>query len=256
MKLVSWNINGIRAVSRRGFAEWLSKESPDIFCGQEVKAQLDQVEGSLKRAPGYRSFWNCGDRRGYSGVVTFCKTEPSRVETSLGVPELDGEGRILLTEFPAFTLFNVYFPNGKSGAARLEYKLEFYDAFLSFIEGLRAGGQRLIVCGDFNTAHREIDLARPKPNEKISGFLPIERAWLDKLEGRGYVDTFRLFNQEAGQYTFWDLKTRARDRNIGWRIDYFWVTPDLVPFVSAAFIHDDVMGSDHCPIGIRIDVPA
>ena len=158
-----------------------------------------------------------------------------------------------MLEYPDFLLFNVYFPNGGRGPERLKYKLDFYKKFLDYIEAFRKKGKRIIICGDVNTAHHEIDLARPKENEKVSGFMPIERAWLDELVKEGYVDTFRLFNKEPQQYSWWDMKSRARDRNVGWRIDYFWVTKDLVPLVKDAFIWQNVMGSDHAPVGIVME---
>ena len=256
LNIVSWNVNGLRAAARRGFAEWLRQESPGIFCAQEVKAQRDQLPPEVVEPAGYHAYWNLGDRKGYSGVALFTKEEPRRVLGSFGIKKLDAEGRVLLAEYPHFTLLNVYFPNGKSGQQRLDYKLAFYDDFLEFVDGLRGRGQKIVICGDVNTAHHEIDIARPKQNEKLSGFLPIERAWMDRLEEHGYVDTFRQFNQAPGQYTYWDMKTRARDRNIGWRIDYFYVSQDMMPWVKDSSIRAEVMGSDHCPIGIALDVPA
>ena len=257
MKILSWNVNGIRSVWKKGLVDWIKSQSPDVLCLQEVKVQPEQVAKDLSDVDGYYAHWNCGLRKGYSGVATFTRLNPSSVATSCaGMERFDEEGRILLTEFPDFTLFNIYFPNGGSGDERLKYKLDFYDALLEQLEERRAKGQKLIVCGDFNTAHKEIDLARPAANQKVSGFMPIERAWLDKLEARGYVDTFRRFNQEPAQYTWWDQKTFARERNVGWRIDYFWVTPDVMPLVRRSFIMPDVTGSDHCPVGLELDIPA
>ncbi|MDY6917914.1 MAG: exodeoxyribonuclease III [Chloroflexota bacterium] len=255
MRILCWNVNGVRAVARKGLLEWLDSEAPDILCLQETKASPDQLETSLRQPAGYYVYWNSPERTGYSGVATFTRDKPLTVRYGLDVPELDGEGRLVLTEHPGFTLLNVYFPNGKKDAVRLQYKMDFYEAFLAFTDGLRAQGRKLVVCGDFNTAHREIDLARPKKNEKTSGFLPMEREWIDRFIAHGYVDTFRHFNSEPQQYTWWDLKSRARQRNVGWRIDYFFVSQDLLPSVTEAFIMPDVMGSDHCPVGLTLETP-
>jgi exodeoxyribonuclease-3 len=175
------------------------------------------------------------------------------VAAGFGVPEFDREGRVLIADYGAFVLLNIYFPNGKASAERLDYKMRFYDAFLEYADRLRAQGKKIIVCGDVNTAHREIDIARPRENSKTSGFLPEERAWLDKFLAHGYADTFRQFDREPGRYTFWDVITKARERNVGWRIDYFFVSEDVLPQLKDAFIMPEIMGSDHCPIGIRID---
>ena len=252
VRILCWNVNGIRAARRNGFLEWLEKESPDILCVQETKAHPEQLDEKLREPEGYHTCWNFPERKGYGGVATFSKEKPLNIQKNLGVPEFDIEGRVLISENPSFTLFNVYFPNGRKNKERLKYKLDFYDAFFGFIETLRKKGQKLIICGDFNTAHKEIDIARSKENEKISGYLPIERNWLDKLVAHSYVDTFRYINKEPNQYTWWDLKTRARERNVGWRIDYFFVTENLVKSISRAYILPDVMGSDHCPIGITL----
>lgn len=252
MKILSWNVNGIRAVKEKGFLDWLCRESPDILCLQETKAHPDQLEPAIRQPEGYHAYWNHPERKGYSGVAILSKQEPDRVWYEVEEMGLDLEGRLLCADYTHFLLFNVYFPNGKQNAARLNYKMAFYEAFLKHADSLRAQGRKLIICGDVNTAHKEIDLARPKENEKVSGFLPIERAWLDKLISHGYVDTFRRFHPEPHQYTWWDLKSAARERNVGWRIDYFFVSEDLLPSVLDAFIMPDVMGSDHCPIGLTL----
>ena len=249
-RILCWNVNGIRAAGRKGFLQWLYRECPDIICLQETKAHPDQLDDDLREPQGYHTYWNYPERKAYSGVATFTRERPLRVQNGFGVEEFDVEGRVIIAEYPQFVLFNVYFPNGKQGEHRLRYKMDFYEAFLQFVEPLRKEGKELIVCGDFNTAHKEIDLARPRQNENISGFLPIERAWMDKFVALVYFDTLRLFNKEPNQYTWWDLKSRARERNVGWRIDYFFVTESLLQSVSEAFIMADVMGSDHCPVGI------
>ena len=255
MKILCWNVNGIRAAQRSGFLEWLYRESPDILCVQETKANPEQLEEELRKPRGYHTYWNFPERKGYGGVATFTKEKPLRVQNDLDIPEFDTEGRVIISVYPEFTLFNVYFPNGKKDETRLKYKMDFYDAFFDFVEPLRQKGERLVICGDFNTAHKEIDLARPKENEKVSGFLPMERAWLDKLVAHGYADTFRHFNKEPNHYTWWDLKSRARERNVGWRIDYFFVTENLLESVSQASIMPEVAGSDHCPIEIILKTP-
>ena len=250
--LLSWNVNGIRAAAKKGFVDWLASAAPDILCIQETKAALEQLSKDLVGPAGYTSCWSSAQRKGYSGVAVYSRIEPLRVETSLGVPRFDEEGRLLQLEFDGFTLFNVYFPNGKAGSDRLAYKMEFYDAFLERIEEVRQANSRVIFVGDVNTAHRAIDLARPKENEKVSGFLPEERAWIDTVIARGYVDTFRTLHPGDIQYSWWDLKSRARERNVGWRIDYVFVSGDVMPSVKRAFIMTDVMGSDHCPVGIEL----
>ena len=252
MKILSWNVNGIRAAEKKGLFSWFSKESPDILCLQEIKATPDQVPPHLRNTPGYYNYWNSGERKGYSGVATFTKQKPLDVQTGFGKEEFDSEGRILITTFPMFTLFNIYFPNGKKNQERLQYKLDFYNEFLDYADALKAKKQNIIVCGDVNTAHNEIDLSRPKENEHISGFLPVERAWIDTFLSHGYVDTFRHFNKEPNQYSWWDMKTGARVRNVGWRIDYFFVNKEFLPHIKNAFIMQDIPGSDHCPIGIEL----
>lgn len=252
LRILSWNVNGIRAVHRKGFMDWFSGERPDILCVQETKAREEQVPPDLLQIEGYEARFVSAERKGYSGVALFTSVEPLRVQDGFGAPEFDTEGRTIIAEYPEFTLFNIYFPNGKASPERLRYKMAFYDYFLEYVEGFRKRGIPVIICGDVNTAHREIDLARPRENEKVSGFLPEEREWIDRFLRRGYVDTFRLFNTDPGQYTWWDYKTRARERNIGWRIDYFYVSEDLGNRLESSFILSEVEGSDHCPIGIEI----
>ncbi len=252
LRLLSWNVNGIRAVHKKGFLDWFSQENPDILCLQETKASEEQLIDGLRNPPGYKSYFSSAEKKGYSGVAVYTKKEPQKIEKGFGIKKFDSEGRVLIANYEKFILLNVYYPNGKASPERLKYKLEFYDAFLKYAEGLRAKGKNLVICGDVNTAHKEIDLAHPKENETVSGFLPVEREWMDKFFGCGYVDTFRVFNKEPEQYTWWHVITRARERNIGWRIDYFFVNEEFRHNVKAAFIQPDVMGSDHCPIGIEI----
>jgi len=254
MKLLSWNVNGIRAVARKGFYDWFHAYKPDILCIQETKAWPEQLEEGLRHPPGYHAYFDWGEGKGYSGTVTYTKKKPLAHSRGLGVEAYDHEGRTTVTEFEDFVLFNIYFPNGKKNDERLAYKMGFYDAFLEKADGFVAKGKNVVVCGDFNTAHKEIDLARPKSNENVSGFLPVERAWLDKLVAHGYVDTLREFHPEPELYSWWDLKSRARERNVGWRIDYFFVNKAFRSHLKDAFILSSVQGSDHCPVGIEIDV--
>ncbi len=251
-RLLSWNVNGIRAVERKGFLKWLQDVAPDVLCLQETKAVPEQLSETLLSPSGYHVYWDFGERRGYSGVSVFSREEPTEVARGFGVERFDTEGRVLVARYPGFVLFNVYFPNGQSGDERLQYKLQFYDAFLDHIVALRKKGEKLVICGDYNTAHTELDLARPKDNAKRSGFLPIEREWLDRLVASGFVDTFRMFNSEGGHYTYWDMKTRARERNVGWRLDYFFVSDNLQDAVVDASILGEVTGSDHCPVSLTL----
>jgi exodeoxyribonuclease-3 len=249
---LSWNVNGIRAIHRKGFLEWFRSTKPDVLGVQETKASENQIPESLKRIEGYRTFYTAAEKKGYSGVGLFTKIEPRHVEYGLGIRKFDVEGRVIIADFREFILLNVYFPNGKLSKERLRYKLAFYDEFLLHVDKMRRKGKKLVICGDVNTAHKEIDLARARENERTSGFLPEERAWIDKFLNRGFIDTFRVFNKEAGHYSWWDLKTRARERDVGWRIDYFFITENLRKNLKAAFIMKDVMGSDHCPVGIEL----
>jgi exodeoxyribonuclease-3 len=258
MKLYSWNTNGIRAAVRHGMLDWLQKTSPDVLCVQETKVSDPEVTLSPEiLAPfGYRSYWNWPkEKKGYSGVAIFSKTEPTAVERSLGRADCDDEGRTLVAHYPSFVLLNIYFPNGKQGPERLDYKMKFYDAFLDRCVSLKKKKKHLVMCGDYNTAHREVDLARPKENAGVSGFLPQERAWIDAYAAKGFHDTLRMFHKEPGLYTWWDMKTGARQRNVGWRIDYIFVCDDLKTRVKDAFIAPEVQGSDHCPVGVDIELP-
>jgi len=253
IRVISWNVNGIRAIAKKGFLNWMKKENADIYCLQETKVHPEQLPKDLLNPPGYNAYWSAAERKGYSGTVTYSKIEPKRILYGMGEPRFDLEGRMVFTEYSDFVLFNVYFPNGKMSQERLRYKLGFYDHFLRVADTFKKKGIGVVVCGDFNTAHKEIDLARPKGNEKVSGFLPIEREWIDKFISHGYFDTFRHFNKEPEWYTWWDYQTRARERNVGWRIDYFFVSNDILPKLKVAFIMRDVMGSDHCPVGVILD---
>lgn len=252
MIILSWNVNGLRAVAKKGFLDWLGQTKPDILCLQEIKVQLDQLDDSLIRPHGYHGYFHSAQKKGYSGVATYAQKEPLHVQYGFGIPRFDSEGRVLMSDHGDFILFNVYFPNGKMRQERLDYKMEFYEEILNYFDELKKKGKKLVICGDYNTAHKEIDLTRPKENEKISGFLPMERAWMDKLVSHGYVDSFRQFSKEPDQYTWWDMQTFARQRNVGWRIDYHFISENLLPHLKRAWIMPEVMGSDHCPVGIEL----
>lgn len=254
IRILSWNVNGIRAVHKKKAFDWFYEQKPEILCMQETKAQLEQLPGELTDIDGYKHYFISAERKGYSGVGMYSRIEPDEVKGGFGIKKFDSEGRTMIADFGKFVLFNIYFPNGKMNKERLKYKMDFYDAFLKYANRLKDDGRNIVVCGDVNTAHKEIDLARPKENEKVSGFLPEERAWIDKLLDNGYIDTFRIFNDKPEQYTWWDLKTRARDRNIGWRIDYFFISESLKKKIKSASIYPDIMGSDHCPIEIELDI--
>ena len=252
MRILSWNVNGVRAVVKKGFFDWLELETPDVLCLQEIKARTEDLEESILKPAGYHAVWNPAVRKGYSGVAIFTKKKPKDTHKGIGVERFDIEGRVIRVEFEDFDLLNVYFPNGTSGSERLLYKMEFYEAFLDYCEQLRAEGKELVITGDVNTAHKAIDLKNAKANEKNSGFLPEERAWVDKLISYGYVDSFRTFHSEPDHYTWWSYRFNVRAKNVGWRIDYFFVTEKLMAKVKDSFIQSDVRGSAHCPLGLDI----
>jgi exodeoxyribonuclease-3 len=253
MKLISWNVNGIRAVAKKGFAERIVDFDADIVCLQETKIQLDQLTMDLTEIPGYRSYFHCADRKGYSGTAVYSRIEPRSVSYGLGVELFDHEGRTIEMDFGDFILYNIYFPNGGQGPERLRFKLAFYDAFLDRISSQMEQGKNIILCGDVNTAHREIDLANPAANANISGFMPEERAYMDLFAKKGLVDTFRmLFPDRDRAYTWWSYKTYARSRNVGWRIDYFFVSESMSNRVLQAEILHEIEGSDHCPVSLTI----
>ena len=252
VKIFSYNVNGIRAALRKDFASWLKTNNADIVCLQEIKANLEQFDESVFTDLGYDCYWNSAEKKGYSGVAVYSKYKPEQFSSGFGDTFFDNEGRTIIVNFKEFILFNVYFPNGQRSDERLKYKLDFYNSILDKLIILKNNGHKIVICGDVNTAHKEIDLARPKENSNVSGFLPIEREWIDKLIDNNFIDTFRLFNEEPDNYTWWNMRTRARDRNVGWRIDYFFVTENLVNNVKSSSILSHVMGSDHCPIKLNL----
>jgi exodeoxyribonuclease-3 len=255
MNIYSWNVNGIRACYKKGFMDWLRAANPDILCLQEVRAEVEQIPDEIRDISDYHAFWNPAERKGYSGTGILTRTEPEAVNYGFGDPEFDSEGRVIQLEFDTWVLNGIYFPNGAASEDRLDYKLRFYDAFLeNSLEWMRKG-KNVITLGDYNTCHKEIDIARPKENAGVSGFLPIERAWMDKYVENGFVDTFRTLHPTVAQkYTWWSNRGGARANNVGWRIDYCFVNEALMEKVTAAAIHDQDLGSDHCPISIAINI--
>ncbi len=240
LSLYSWNVNGVRAAQRKGFLDWFHQTSPDILCIQETKASPDQLDPELRDPEGYHAIWASAERKGYSGVALFSRQEPESIQIGLGIEEFDREGRTIIAEYRDFVLITAYFPNGARDHSRVPFKMAYKEAFLDTCNRLREEGRPVVFCGDVNTAHREIDLARPKDNENTTGFLPVERAWIDKVVDQGYLDTFRFLNPDRSDaYSWWAYWGKARERNVGWRIDYFFVTPDLIPRIASAEIHPE-----------------
>ena len=254
MKITTWNVTGFRAVLNKGNFGWVADESPDILCLQEVKAKEEQIEDSLRRMDGYDVVWNAAERPGYSGTAVYFRHEPISIGCGLDVPEFDNEGRVIRLEYSDFFLYNIYFPNGGEENQRVPFKLNFYARLLEICDAHHARGENVIITGDFNTAHREIDLANPKANEKNTGFLPEERVWIDKFLEHDFVDIFRHLYPDRVGYTWWTYRMNARARNIGWRLDYFLVSRGLVGKTADVVIHDEVMGSDHCPVSLILDL--
>ena len=252
MRIVSWNVNGIRACERAGFVDWLAAESPDVLCMQEVRAEPEQISDTVREPAGYRATWHPAKKKGYSGVATWLKgKEPTTA--GIGREEFDAEGRVLITRLQGFNLVNVYVPNGSRDHSRVPFKLDFYQHLHDWIHGRHVAGEKVVICGDWNTAHTEIDLANPKSNEKTTGFLPEERQWIDKFLDLGLVDVFRVARPgEKGHYTWWSQRFGVREKNIGWRLDYFLVSEGLTPRIKKAENLTHVKGSDHCPVVLEI----
>ncbi|MBD3796764.1 MAG: exodeoxyribonuclease III [Campylobacterales bacterium] len=254
IEIISWNVNGIRAVATKDALKWIDERQSDILCLQEIKALEEQIPENLFEKKYLERHVNSAEKKGYSGTATFSTLKSDTVSNAKHIDILN-EGRIIETHFNDIVLFNVYFPNGQKDEERLNYKMEFYDRFLEHCEALREEGKSIIICGDVNTAHKEIDLKNPKANSKTSGFLPIEREWIDKLLDHGYIDTFRYVNgDEIDRYSWWSYRANARLKNVGWRIDYFFISEDLAENLEDAFILDYIEGSDHCPVGIKIAI--
>lgn len=257
MKIYSFNVNGLRAIAKKGFFEWVIKEQPDILLIQETKLQEDQLTDDLKNIEGYVSYFSSAEKKGYSGTGAYIKKELSEkvinISHGVSIPKFDNEGRFLIIEFPFMKIYNIYFPNGQMNDDRLAYKLEFYDECLKLWNREVAMGKDILVSGDYNTAHKDIDLKNPKSNAKRSGFLPIERAWIDSFIEHGFVDTFRAMNPEKIEYSWWSYRFNARKNNAGWRIDYHFVNERLYPKVKDAAILTEITGSDHCPVMVEIE---
>jgi exodeoxyribonuclease-3 len=254
IEIISWNVNGIRAVDKKEALKWIDQRDTDILCLQEIKALPEQIPDTLFEKEFHELHVNSAEKKGYSGTATFSNLSSEKNATANHIDTMN-EGRIVETHYGDIVLFNIYFPNGQRDEERLAYKMKFYDDLLEYCEQLREEGKSIIICGDVNTAHKEQDLKNPKANSKTSGFLPIEREWIDKLLSHGYIDTFRYVNgDEADRYSWWSYRSGARLKNVGWRIDYFFISEDLAQNLEDAFILDDIMGSDHCPVGIRISI--
>ncbi|RPI92541.1 MAG: exodeoxyribonuclease III [Chloroflexi bacterium] len=265
MKIITWNVNGLRAALGRNALKWVWEQQPDVLCLQEIKVRPEQLKGEQGIFPGYDVIWNPAERLGYSGVATFLRSPCLEQRLGMESPLFDREGRLISTLHPGFRLstlppardgvlrlFNVYFPSGQRGRDRVDYKLDFYAHLLSLCDGYHASSENLILTGDFNTAHMPIDLKNPKQNQRTSGFLPEERAWVQKFLDHGFVDVYRYLYPERVQYTWWTYRSTARERRVGWRLDYFLVSEALIPLVQDVVIHEEVLGSDHCPVELVI----
>ncbi|MHA2365526.1 MAG: exodeoxyribonuclease III [Candidatus Hodarchaeales archaeon] len=261
VRLYSWNVNGIRAVSKKiiknelSFVEWILHETPDVLCIQETKAHKNQLDDKITKIKSYKAYFAEAERKGYSGVVTYVHKSMGKHKNKigLGISKFDKEGRTVITEFDDFILFNFYVPNGKMNEDRLAYKMEFYYELTKQMKTLQNEDKKIIITGDINTAHQEIDLARPKPNEKISGFLPKERKWITSFLKQGFIDSFRYLHPDEIKYSWWSMRAGARNRNVGWRLDYFYLSNNLIPNLKKSEIHNDIMGSDHCPVSVVLD---
>jgi exodeoxyribonuclease-3 len=254
VKITTWNVNGLRSVFTKGSWDQLKAQDPDVICLQEIKTRPEQLDPNHQLSlAGYHCVWNPAEKPGYSGVATCSRPEPVEVRLGMNSPAFDGEGRVIQTKYPSLRLFNVYFPNGKRDLGRLQYKLDFYATLLDLLMELNKAGEKVVICGDFNTAHREIDLRHPKANALTSGFLPEERIWIDKYLASGFVDPFRVLYPDRVQYTWWTYITNARQKNVGWRIDYFLISESLMPQVVDVITHEEILGSDHCPVSLLLE---
>jgi exodeoxyribonuclease-3 len=257
MKIISYNVNGLRAAIKKGFCDWLQTHPADVICIQEVKAQQSDVDCSPFQELGYYNYWFCANKKGYSGVTVFSKQEPDAVQCGTGHKDSDFEGRVISLDFGKLRLVNAYFPAGTAGDERQAFKYAWLDEFYNYLQALQQTYSYVVLCGDYNIAHREIDIHNPAGNKKNSGFLPDERAWMDKLYNSGWIDSFRLFHSEPHRYTWWSQRfPKVRDENKGWRLDYISVTESLRPYLKSADIYPDVKHSDHCPVSLELDAAA
>jgi exodeoxyribonuclease-3 len=253
MRIITWNVNGLRAALGKNALAWAWERQPDVLCLQEIKARPEQLTDEQRAFPVAQVVWNPAERAGYSGVVTFLRAPALETKLGMDAPAFDVEGRVIQSLHPGFRLFNIYFPNGGRGEERVAYKLDFYARLLDLCDELHARGEHIIITGDFNTAHQPIDLKNPKENETVSGFMPEERAWVQKFLDHGFVDAYRRLYPDKVEYTWWTYRVNARARGIGWRLDYFLVSEALLPRVREVSIHADVQGSDHCPVELILD---
>ncbi|PCI32627.1 MAG: exodeoxyribonuclease III [Flavobacteriaceae bacterium] len=252
MKIISYNVNGIRAAIKKGFFDWIKAADPDVLCIQETKAQKEQLDLSLFEEAGYKyNYWFSAQKKGYSSVAILCKTEPKHIEYGTGIETMDFEGRNLRVDFETVSVMSLYLPSG-TNSARLDFKLNYMDEFLDYVNALKKTIPNLVICGDYNICHTEIDIHNPKQNKNTSGFLPVERDWLGKFIDSGFVDTFRHFNKDPHHYSWWSYRANARNNNKGWRIDYCMATENLSNRLQRAFILPEAKHSDHCPIGVEI----
>lgn len=252
MKIITWNINGLRAALGKGALKWVWKQQPDVVCLQEIKARPEQLKDGQSHFPDYDVIWNPAERAGYSGVATFLRTPSLELQLGMDAPLFDVEGRLISSLHPGFRLLNVYFPSGQRGPERVQYKLDFYAHLLALCDRLHASGENIVITGDFNTAHMPIDLKNPKQNVRTSGFLPEEREWVQRFLDHGFVDAYRYLHPDRVQYTWWTYRSSARERGVGWRLDYFLVSAALLPRIQDVIIHEEVPGSDHCPVELLL----
>ena len=252
-KIFSYNVNGLRAAISKGFLDWIAKENPDILLIQETKIQEDQLDKAAFESLGYHQFWNCAVKKGYSGVGILSKKKPDHVLNGMGIKKFDDEGRIIRLDFGDLTLINSYFPSGTMGGERQILKMKYLDAILQFLKELKVSRKNIIISGDYNIAHKPIDINHPERHNKTSGFLPEERAWVDIFLASGFIDTFRVYNSRPEQYSWWSYRANSRGKNLGWRIDYHMVTESLKPKLLNAGIMQDVVHSDHCPVWVEVE---
>ena len=252
MKILSYNVNGIRAALNKGFAEWLEATAPDVLCLQETKAMKEQVDAAVFDALGYQHHWHSAQKKGYSGVAILTKTKPLHIEEGTGIDHMDFEGRVIRADFEKVSVISLYLPSG-TNLDRLEYKFQFMDDFQNYIDTLKKKYPRLVICGDYNICHRAIDIHDPIRNKKVSGFLPEEREWIDGFINSGFVDSFRHFNPDPHQYSWWSYRANARNNNKGWRIDYNLVSENLKNNINRSYLLPDAKHSDHCPVGVELE---